>query len=81
MLDFLVPMKQTYSLFKNKPLNQVLNNDHLNDYLSQVFLNDISQAESNENFYSNFLKELKFVKSRYSVKLPFKINTDVLSHN
>ena len=66
---------------KNKSLNQVLNNDDLNDYFSQVFLNDISQAESNENFYSNFLKELKFVKSRYSVKIPFKINTDVLSHN
>ena len=28
---------------KNKPFNQVLNNDDLNDYFSQVFPNDSSE--------------------------------------
>ena len=37
--------------------------------------------ESNENVYSSFLKELKFVDSRYSVKLPFKIGTHILPDN
>ena len=34
-----------------------------------------------KNVYSNFLKELKFVDSRYSVKLPFKIDTVILLDN
>ena len=46
-----------------------------------VFPNDSSEPWSNENAYSNFLKELKFVSSWYSVKLPFKIDTGVLPDN
>ena len=53
----------------------------LNDYFSQVLPNYSSEPESNKNVYSNFLKKLKFVYSRYSVKLPFKTNTGVLLDN
>ena len=67
---------------KNEPFSEVSNDNDLNDYFSQVFPNDSSEPESNEsNVYSNFLKELKFVDSRYSVKLPFNIDTGVLPDN
>ena len=66
---------------KSEPFNEVLNDNDLNDYFSQVFPNDSFEPESNERVYSNFLKELKFVDRRYSVKFPFKINTDVLPDN
>ena len=49
--------------------------------MSQVFPNYCCELESNENGYSNFLKELKFVDSCYSVKLLFKIETGVLPDN
>ena len=45
------------------------------------FPNNSFEPESNENVYSNFLKELKFAHSRYSVKLAFKIHTEVLPDN
>ena len=72
---------ETHVFFvKNEPFNEVSNNV-LNDYFSQVFPNNSFEPASYENVYSNFLKELKFLDSRYSVKVLFKIGTGVFPDN
>ena len=46
-------------------------------FFRTIFLN----VKVTKNVYSNFLKELKFVDNRYSVKLVLKIDTVILPDN
>ena len=46
-------------------------------FFRTIFLN----LKVTKNVYSNFLKELKFVDNRYSVKLVLKIDTVILPDN